>query len=85
MFKKVFMIVMFSSMMFANTQLCFIADNYVDSGEWKAFVGQGDELSNWLENVTENKINSCKVLKYYELEAAKEIVEHSPTSAFVLK
>ncbi len=85
MLKKVFMIIMFSSMVFANTQLCFIADNYIDSGEWRAFVSKGDELSNWLEDVTENKKSFCKVLKSDELEAAKEIVENSPTAAFVLK
>ena len=48
-------------------------------------VDRGNELSSWIENVTKNKISSCKVLTNSELEIASEIVEQSPTYAFVLK
>ncbi len=85
MFKKFLMVSIFSSIAFSNTQLCFIADKYVDSEEWRAFVDRGDELSNWIENVTKNKLSSCRILTNSEIEVANEIVEHSPTHAFVLK
>ena len=49
------------------------------------FSSRGNELSSWIENVTKNKISSCKVLTNSELEIASEIVEQSPTYAFVLK
>ncbi len=85
MFKKILMFCMFSSMAFSNTQICFIADKYTDSEEWRLLVDRGNELSNWIENVTKNKISSCKVLTNSEVEIASEIVEQSPTYAFVLK
>ena len=72
-------------MAFSNTQICFIADKYTDSEEWRSLVDRGNELSSWIENVTKNKISSCKVLTNSELEIASEIVEQSPTYAFVLK
>ncbi|MBP6712369.1 MAG: hypothetical protein KA157_00445 [Aliarcobacter sp.] len=85
MLKKFLILCIFSSMAFSNTQICFIADKYTDSEEWRSLVDRGNELSSWIENVTKNKISSCKVLTNSELEIASEIVEQSPTYAFVLK
>ena len=35
MLKKFLILCIFSSMAFSNTQICFIADKYTDSEEWR--------------------------------------------------